>query len=264
MKKIIIILLAWSICQLGYAQKNRSKGKNEDFYGKQCAHLGLGWNYSALDLQGYNYALARFGETRNNTNLFSQLTNLQGPSVTLSFHGAKENKKFTRYLFEVGFSGRWNRQKILDPNNNQDLTVKINASSAHLRIGTLPVHTTNFDIGLGLGLDGMLVNVSTAQATNALESIQQNIGLGASVFMPIYWTFGYNSNVALGIRPYYQYQFQTLDFSELNKKINPQTYANDPLEAQKARFSNFGLEVQLVILFHKHFLSKSTHKKKQK
>jgi hypothetical protein len=261
MKKTLIFLLLLLGLENAFAQDNRKKGKADKFYGKSCSQIGLGWNYNLPNLQGFNYILERFNQTRSISNGFSPIENLQGPSGAFTFYGTTNNGKFTRYLFEIGYNLGWNRQTTKD--GNTDLTMKFNSHSAHLRFGTLPVLTPNFDIGLGVGVDARLIDIRTAEGTIQLESIQQSVGVGASVFLPIFIGFGRKSPIALGIRPYYQLQFQTIDFSGFNQKINPQTYTADPADAQKSRFNNYGVEFQLIYVFSKIIYTSNPKNKKK-
>jgi hypothetical protein len=261
MKKLWIFLLLFVCLENTLAQ--RKKGKADKFYGKACSQIGMGWTYTLPNLQGFNYVLERFNQTRGLSNGFSPIDNLQGPNGAFTFYGTKNNGNFTRYLFEIGYNGAWNRQTAFDRDLNADLTMKINSHAAHLRFGTLPVLTPNFDIGLGLGFDARLMDIKTAQGTFQLESIQQNVAVGASVFLPIFIGFGKKSPLALGIRPYYQYQFKTLDFEDFNQKINPQTYAGDPKDAQKSRLNNYGVEFQLIYVFSKIIYTSNPKNKKK-
>lgn len=256
MKKILILLLIANVLSISLlAQDNRTRGKKGKQYGKQYGQISGGWNHSIMDLSGFNNVLAFYNESLSDgSEKFASLDFLQGPSAALSFYGAADNKKFTRTMFEIGFSGRWKKLNAFNAALEEKQSVKLNASSAHIRFGTLPVLTTNFDIGLGIGVDGSMVEARASRGESILENVQTDFLVAASVFMPIYIGFGKKSPLSLGIRPYYQYQFKSVDFQKLNQYLSPDTYQNLAPEKQKSRFNNYGIEAHLVIVFSKRFL----------
>lgn len=246
MKKLCFILLMLALESSSMAQKYKG--------GKFYSQLGLGWNISSINPAGFNYVLNRFAETRLISDAkFEEVSNLNGPSAALTFYGNLEKTKTqTKILIDIGYTGRIRKLVAEDNLLGIKENIRLDMHTVSLGFGTVPVLTKNFDIGIGAGFVGGLVSTFNSKGDQKLEKVKNDFIYGVSVFAPIYIGTGEQSFISFGIRPYFQYFFNELDFSSLNQAINPLTANLDEPSTQKSKMSNFGIEAQLVIILDKN------------
>jgi hypothetical protein len=249
--RFLLLISLYFFYDLSYAQiKYRKRGNESATFGKSIIQIGGGYNFIFLNPTGINYSLQKYNENNPLLQAFSKIEMLNGFSGALTFYGSKEDKKQTRYLFEIGYTGGSQKTsaKALTTNSlliPSQTTIGLDMHNFHLRAGTFPI-LGMIDVGIGGGIDGGFSNLYI-ETQNGKENLDSPFLIGASVFLPIYINFGQNSKFSLGIRPYYQYQFTTSNASKLYNHLNLIAVAKDETKTKYA-LHNYGVELHLVFM----------------
>jgi hypothetical protein len=223
--------------------------------GKFVHQFGLGWNYAVISPDGFNRALTDFNENPNIGNAkFEAISWMHAPSLAFSIYGNPGEAR-ARILFEISATGRWRNLKINNELLQTETRTTLHFHTLRVGFGTVPFQRENFDIGLGVGLEGGLLLAGVGSTT--AEVVQTDFVYGVSVFMPINIALG--QNVGFSLRPYYQYQLKEADFSEFYEKLN--SYPPLDTEKLKTRLNNFGIEAHLTFFVASH--DTATHSRKK-
>jgi hypothetical protein len=116
-----------------------------------------------------------------------------------------------------------------------------------LGFGLMATSTPYFGIGLGVAPDLGIQVVNDKTGVGSTEVIN-NFNAGVSFLLPVYALLG---PIMLGVRPYYTLQFSNSDYTELNARLNPATFANSPADAQISKFNHFGIEFRVGLVLNK-------------
>lgn len=211
---------------------------------------GIGANFSRGDLDGLNFVLNRYNQTRQGQTGAAKITRPMQDINALVGIGWQLgiNIEFSNdFIMAAGLNRVGRRGSTFAEGTD------INNSTVRRDV-RYTANTYNFDFGLGKVLDGgyLLFGASvdfynakayTRVNNNDYENVMTDLGLGASFFADL--TFFLSDNVAIGLKPYYQFGLLKNDFSDLNQAINPATYTNDDFEDLQSLPNNIGVQLQL-------------------
>lgn len=203
--------------------------------------FGLGYNQSYAKLDSLNFILQRYNEAR--PGLDKQLPAIHTPAglaVRAGYAGS-------RWVTELGFTGRWQRAKATDSIGTVLEAQFVRYSGATVEVGFARRLGEIFQLGLSLDFGavtaaartGIQPRVGTQPYYKAVTGLTLGNTLHLQAQIPL------NDFLRLDIRPYYQHNWVQNDFSRLNQTINPQTYQPDP-DIILVGTGNAGIKIMLT------------------
>lgn len=212
---------------------------------------GLGANFSRASLDGLNFVLNRYNETRQGrsgqatvTRPMQDIKSLSGVTLQLGFNAEFESGLIIATgLTRVGRRGS-TYAEVTDINNRAGRRdVRYTANSYNIELGT------GFSLfGRGYFLIGGSTDFFNAKNytrlnDNDYEEVMSDLSLGFSLFTDL--SIFLSKNIAIGVKPYYQLGLLKNDFTPLNRAINSSTYTNDDFEDVWSSPSNVGVQFML-------------------
>lgn len=257
MKKVWLFILVFCLFSLGLvAQGNRKRGSAGSYASpsnKILVQLGLGWGLAQPDLAGLNEVVSRFNQIRSTGESLEEFDLLQGPAVNLTTYG-NMGENGLRFMLDLSYQGLWRSRTVQDQLSNIDTDLRVNWHSLGLGIGTVPLQTTNFDIGILFSAEAGIHYLHIGEVGQEREKLSQQNTFALSVSLPIYIGFAAEVPMSLSLRPYYRYSFseidyQTLDGALLNAEFLPVTESN----SFRSTPHHFGLTLQWNFALHKNY-----------
>jgi hypothetical protein len=254
MKKIalaIVVLLFFY--QESVAQNSRNRGSRAKNHAKQCTVLGLGGNYALPALTGFDAMLEEFNEKyTTQDNPFLTATPFMGGSLVLTSYG-NHGESRARLWYELGLHGASRDLFATEKTSKETNGISQQIYDVHVGFGAVPIQRPRFDVALAVTGDfgALRTNAKGTNFTKKYTYSQDDFFYGVTACMPIYLYF--NEHISLGIRPYYQYQLNTLSFQNMHKTMNFDANAifQPAKDITLSAFHNYGVYVHIGIAFQK-------------
>lgn len=240
MKKLVLIfILSFFIQNFSIAQKVNN------FY------FGLGYGASFAPLSGFNDVMRHYQSTRNAINpslsdegealqnSISDLNVLIGPNFGFGYMFKPSFNFEFRYI-----ARRNNRDSYVESSTGATIHRRIDFSSQSFGFGASKLFSSGkSDYIIGATFNWTQVKVNTSNSLS-FEPVNQ-YHVGPTVFMKYIFSFSETSPFAIVINPYIQTHLNDIDYSDLNKSLNPNTAGR--LDSDKTTGSRwyYGLEIQL-------------------
>lgn len=213
-------------------------------------YFGIGVNASYAPLNGLNNVLRHYQNVRFEEasispegeswiNNLSDINLLVGPSISFGYMFKPEYNIEFRYL-----DRRNSRVSQVTNINGSIIKRELFAKSRSFGFGLSRLFATgrnDYIIGGTINVTHFVIdaiNIKDPQPIN-----QSNFG--STIFIKYIFNFSETSPFAIVINPFYQYHFTPIDFFELNRVMNPETFQSVSAEELKGARSYFGLEIQL-------------------
>lgn len=211
--------------------------------------LGGGYNQVNVNADGLNFVIDKFNESRRlvGDQAMKNIQTVTGFSGFLGTYGYFGEKSF---FLEFRYGGAGQNLRATErlagrPPIEYDL--RFDMHHIQLGFGLMATSTPYFGIGLGFAPDLGIQIVNDKTGGGSTEIIN-NFNSGVSFLLPVYALLG---PIMLGVRPYYTLQLSNSDYTELNARLNPATFANSPADTQVSRFNHFGIEFRVGLLLNK-------------
>ncbi|MEO1654059.1 MAG: hypothetical protein AAFU64_10965, partial [Bacteroidota bacterium] len=193
-----------------------------------------------------------FNDLRDdNSEEMSEFDQLQGPSGLLTFYGNSKEGTGPRMLYELGYHYFQDRNSTYDDLVTNEREVILNMHNFSVGVGGMFIQSQNFDWGLGLGLEGAVVDTKLGSLDQDPESLKRQFLVGLNAFAPIYIGFGANGPLALSVRPFYQFRFNQADYNPLRSALAPPNTEVLPSDDFKSSPHAFGIEFHFFIILKK-------------
>lgn len=234
------------------AQNRRLRGKDSGVFGKYVVQVGGGWGLAWPNLDGYNKVVQEFNALRDiNSEEMSEFDQLQGPSGLLTFYGNSKEGSGARMLYELSYHYFQDRNSTYDDLVTNEREIILNMHNFGFGVGGMFIQSQSFDWGLGLGLEGTILDVKLGSLDQEPVSTNSQFLLGLQAFAPIYIGFGAKGPLALSVRPFYQFRFNQADYNPLRAALAPPNTDVMPSDDFKSSPHAFGIEFHFFILLKK-------------
>ncbi len=211
--------------------------------------LGGGYNQVNIKADGLNFVIDKFNESRRlvGNQAMKKVESITGFSGFLGTYGYVGESAF---FLEFRYGGAGQNLTATERVAGQppiEYDLRFDTHHIQLGFGLMATSTPYFGIGLGIAPDLGIQVVNDKTGGGSIEVIN-SFNPGISFILPVYALLG---PVMLGVRPYYTLQLSNSDYSELNARLNPATFANSPADAQISKFNHFGIEFRVGLLLNK-------------
>lgn len=256
MKKIILCAVAiLLVLSEASAQNSRTRGKKGKYQAKHCQIIGIGGNYALPTATGFDDMLKEFNQKYATTSgTFTTATPFMGGSLLYTSYG-NHGESRAKMWYEFGLHGMLRTMQATEKISQKVNKIDQQIYDVHVGIGALPVQTKSFDLALALTGEGGVLRTQ-ANGTNSTQLAyslsQDDFFFSATAQMPIYIYFG--EHISLGIRPYYQFQLNSLSFKGIRNVMNFDAVSGLPTQDKDitlSKFSNYGVFAHINIAFQK-------------
>jgi hypothetical protein len=227
----------------------------------QDIYFGAGYSVSYWPLKGLNNVIDQYEESRKyyppSQNPEGESTSSTGSINLLSGFSASFGYLFKSDMnLEVKYMNRgsqqWTSQVITDKGGSFERAINVNTNSLGFGISKLfPGKKRDFIMGGTINFTNLSLDLSESSISD--YGIVNQTMIGFMIFSKFIYKFGPKSPLGFSFNPYLHFNLTDVDFSQLNKAINPITYNQiSSNEVQGARL-NLGMEVQLVYFVYTKF-----------
>ena len=225
MKKLFIIFLFVSMPSILYGQ----------------VWITAGYGFSWLNSDGINHIIERYNSTRNYLS-----KDMEQPGAYSGF-ALNAGLNFISIQMDVRYSSRSTQISsegtVGGTNFKREIDVDYSIYGFGIGFGSF-----DSNIGYSIGVDIELISPGIVTRIDpGIETEVDMAGQFATAVSPQFVLFvklGDELPLAVSLRPYYTIGISDIDYSDLNKTINPNTYQNDTEEDQKSKVGGFGIELQ--------------------
>lgn len=210
-------------------------------------HFGIGYNLGFAKYDSLNYVIDRYNETRNF--LDKEMDHITFPNgFAFSLGGSTNN-----VIYDFAWIGK--HQTVgaegIDGTGvltHRDLKFRWNTFNIGLGFGGGRSSRIGAGFSVDVGYLKMFTRVGPADEVSSMDYslVKKELLLGSSVFLHL--LVAASDRVGFILKPYYQFPYWRVDMINVNSSINTKTYINDP-GLQKAKFSSFGVTIQLALMF---------------
>ena len=228
MKKLYILLIVLSLPSIASAQIWATAG------------YGITW----LNTDGADFIIDRYNSTRN------YLTKeLDKPGAFTGF-GINGGLNFVNIQMDVRYNFRSTQLTSEGVVNGTNFKREIDMSFDSFGFG---IGYGAFEDMIGYGIGATIEIISPAISTKITESSEMEVDVtsfSTAVSPHVILMIKLGKDIPLGftIRSYYTIGIDEIDYSDLNKTINPATYSNDQTEDQVSTLKGFGIELQFGLI----------------
>ena len=228
MKKIFILLIFLFLPSIASAQ----------------IWVTAGYGFSWLNTDGADYIIDRYNSTRN------YLTKELDKPGTFTGFGINGGLNFVNIQMDVRYTFRSTQLTSEGVVNGTDFKREIDMSFDSFGFG---IGYGAFEDMIGYGIGATIEIIRPAISTNINESSEMEVDVtsfstAVSPHAILMIKLGEEIPFGFTIRPYYMIGIDEIDYTELNKAINPATYSNDQTENQTSKLKGFGIELQFGLI----------------
>lgn len=216
-----------------------------------------GYNFSFPSASDLNYVIDRYNATRNYlTKKMDHVNSLMGPAFSLGV-GLKDRDN--TLLIEAGAtfrnSGKLSAEGVVSGvTGHRDL--KVTSTIINLGLGYLFSSSKSFEYGLALFTDIGSFSVksrtyNSGQSEPDYTDITPDSFTTGLAFTPTgVFNFNISDNFGVSLRPFYYAQLFKQDLLDLDKTLNPNTWASDDTEQMDSEtLSGPGIDLKAVVSF---------------
>ena len=225
MKKFLFIFLLSSIPSILSAQ----------------VWLTAGYGFSWLNSDGLNHIIDRYNSTRNYLS-----KDMEQPGAYSGF-ALNAGLNFISIQMDVRYSSRSTQISSEGTVNGTKFKREIDTDYSIYGFG-IGFGSFDSNVGYSFGVDielifpGIVTRINPGVETE-VDLASQFVTAVSPQFV-LFVKLGDELPLAVSLRPYYTIGITDIDYKELNKTINPNTYQNDTEEDQKSKVGGFGIELQ--------------------
>lgn len=228
MKKIYILLIVLSLSPVLSAQ----------------VWVTAGYGFSWLNTDGADFVIDHYNGARNYLS-----KELDKPGAFTGF-GINGGLNFFSIQMDVRYNSRSTQLTSEGVVNGTNFKREIDMSFDSFGLGFgYGAFEDMIGYSIGLTIDIISPEIST-RITGSTETKVDITSFSTAVSPQVILMIKLSEDIPLGfsIRPYYTIGFDEIDYSELNKTINPATYANDQADDQVSKLKGFGIELQFGLI----------------
>lgn len=236
MKKTFLILLIFLFCRTAFTQ----------------IYLGAGYNLTFVKINQLNNVIDRYNNTRTSLTKKMDYVNMPG-GVNIQFG------IFAKPIhFGISWVGHNQTVSAIENYGSGDVIreLKFRNNSFNIDFGIIPYKSENFPMSIGFSIDfgntKMFTRVGDPYKIDDVEfeKICNTFFIGNSIFF--HFMIRPLRFLAIGIKPYIQFPYISLNYSDVNEAINPTSYNQDPYE-MKSLAINYGVQFMLLFTSKKNF-----------
>lgn len=250
MKRFYTLILLVIAFQITRGQEKMKYDRDRNYF-----LIGAGYHLTNASNKGLNFVIDRYNQTRQGqqgaatlTKNMDYLKNMSGPAFGLFL---LDNKYLNGAFFDMNIS------LLNSKAGAEGVDIQGNAASRDLQMkffywnfdfGYMFFQSQIIDVGLAAGTSLMFGNIDTRTGTNAFENVDEYVAGAFEIAPQINFFLSKSVPFSLSVRPYYYLDILPSEFDNLNEKINPATYENDPEQSQRGRFNHMGAQVRLNLM----------------
>lgn len=216
---------------------------------------GIGYNISTARIDALDYIISRYNETRPWLSEKMQTpSNLSGLSFSLGFYTSsilvdlEYVYKYSSTITAEGSSGDITQRRDLKV-YGKSFNVGLNYIIGNSELLIMP--GLSFDWNF-MPVESRIYNVNNTDPP-AYEILSEDGGTSFSnsalmISPNVHIDYSLSERLYISLKPYYSIGVTEIDYSVLNKNLNPNTYENDPADKTSSKFSNFGILFKLKYL----------------
>jgi hypothetical protein len=228
MKKIYILLFVLSLPSIASAQ----------------IWVTAGYGFSWLNTDGANFIIDRYNGTRNYLS-----KELDRPGAFTGF-GINGGLNFVSIQMDVRYNFRSTQLTSEGVVNGTNFKREIDMSFDSFGFG---IGYGAFEDIIGYGIGATIEIIRPEISTKITGSSETEVDVtsfstAVSPHVILMIKLGKDIPIGFSVRPYYTIGLDEIDYSDLNKTINPATYENDQAENQISTLKGFGIELQFGLM----------------